>query len=145
MFKQQDNIFITYSHPSEQKKRTNRRAVSSFVSRSYRPTSKKIVFEKSNFRPFVHRSDDNPLPTPPATPSSGSKASDGSASGDEIALAPKPRCPTAKPLCDRPLGSPFSDPFVTYPIPARQYLPFFINYCEPSAHSSAPAKTLMST
>jgi hypothetical protein len=53
MFKKQDSIFITYTHPNDQKRRSNRRAVSSFVSKSYRPTSRKIVFDKTQYRPFL--------------------------------------------------------------------------------------------
>jgi hypothetical protein len=54
MFKKPDNIFITYTHPNDQKRKANRHTVSSFVSKSYRPTSRKIVFERSHYRPFTH-------------------------------------------------------------------------------------------
>jgi hypothetical protein len=54
-FRKPDTLFITYTHPDDQKQHGNRRAVSSFVSKSYRPTSKKIVFEKSQYRPFARK------------------------------------------------------------------------------------------
>lgn len=62
-FRKQDKLFITYSHPDDSKQQANRRAVSSFVSKSYRPTSKKIVFEKSNYRAFELR----PAPSTPSS------------------------------------------------------------------------------
>jgi hypothetical protein len=73
MFKKQDSIFITYTHPDDQKRRSNRRAVSSFVSKSYRPTSRKIVFEKTQYRPFL-ASAQRPVAAPESTTSAAPKA-----------------------------------------------------------------------
>ena len=134
MFKSQDNIFITYTHPSEQRKRTNRQAVSSFVSRSYRPTSRKIVFVRSNYRPFLQRSEEG---SSPSASSASSKSTDPSFVNDEVVVATSLKYQAPNLLNDRPLGSPFQDPFVTYPIPSRQYLPFFIDYCEPLEEADA--------
>lgn len=68
MFKKPDSLFITYTHPSDQKRKANKRAVSSFVSKSYRPTSRKIVFEKSHYRPFLQS---QPSPSPPSAAADG--------------------------------------------------------------------------
>ena len=73
MFQKPDNVFITYTHPSDQKRKANKRIVSSFVSKSYRPTSRKIVFERSQYRPFLTTHN---KPTPSEASSTDSPAPD---------------------------------------------------------------------
>jgi hypothetical protein len=124
MFKNQDTIFIIYHHPSEQKQRTNRQAVSSFISRSYRPTTKRIVFDKSNYRPFLQRCQSASSPSVIFIIEELQLGDP----GDDVAPAPSIICQAPEPLSHRQLGSPFQDPFITYPVPARQYVPFFIDY-----------------
>ncbi|KAK6380757.1 hypothetical protein LTS17_004957 [Exophiala oligosperma] len=126
----QANIFITYSNPEEFKSQKNRQAVSSFASRSYRPTSKKIVLERNNYRPFTLRHDG------PASASPGSNdkikrrtipakkhASPSTADAQET-----PASRQIHPLDERALGSPSADPFTTYPIAFKPYVPFLVDY-----------------
>jgi hypothetical protein len=126
---QQDNLFITYNHPTELKSRKNRRSVSSFASRSYRLTSRKIVLDRSNYRPFIRRDDSA---TPPLTPvdHSGKRPIRGDKQCTVLAIksCAYPRPP--HPADDCALGSPKADPFVTYPIKVHDYVPFLIDYCE---------------
>jgi hypothetical protein len=126
---QQDNLFITYNHPTELKSRKNRRSVSSFASRSYRLTSRKIVLDKSNYRPFIRRDDSA---TPPLTPVDHSTRRPIRADKPCTILASRncPIPPVPHPTLDCALGSPKADPFATYPIKVHDYVPFLIDYCE---------------
>lgn len=135
-YRPQDNVFITYSSPEEFKSKKNRRVVSSVASKSYRATSKKIVLEKTLYRPLTCR----PTSTQ-SSQKSGSSQKDVDDSGtttekSPVAIATAPsqqavesiRAPT--PLDDRPLGSPLVDPFISYPVPEQPYIPFLVDYCE---------------
>ena len=136
----QTNLFITYSSPSEFRSQKNRKAVSSFASRSYRATSKKINVDRNNYRPFVLRSGGSPTPaSSSASPSpSPSPAVD---SKRTVLTRRRPSTSTsssrdaethrqAQPLDERALGSPLADPFTSYPIDDKPYIPFLINYCK---------------
>ncbi|KIX94468.1 uncharacterized protein Z520_09854 [Fonsecaea multimorphosa CBS 102226] len=123
-----NNVFITYNNPTELKSRQNRRTVSSFASKSYRPTSKRIVLDRTHYRPFVRRSGGE---TPP--PTTGPKAKrkvppsgkQDAASTDPEGMA-FPR--EAQPRNDCVLGSPMADPFTSYPISYAPYIPFLVDY-----------------
>ncbi|KIW95110.1 uncharacterized protein Z519_03694 [Cladophialophora bantiana CBS 173.52] len=124
------NVFITYNNPTELKSRQNRRAVSSFASKSYRPTSKRIVLERTHYRPFVRRSDgETPPPTDPKTkmkiPRIGTQGP-ASTNPEEATLASTP-C-GVQPWNDCTLGTPVADPFTTYPISYTPYVPFLVDY-----------------
>lgn len=128
-FKPQDNVFITYSNPQEFKSKQNRRTVSSFASKSYRPTSKKIVLGRTLYRPFTERNNQH-LPHQAAGSLTESDSKDESQSGRsdiEQALA---RVMETTFLKGSALGSPLVDPFESYPIHIRPYVPFLVDYCE---------------
>jgi hypothetical protein len=126
----QNNIFITYTDPTELRSRQNRRAVSSFASKSYRPTSKRIILDRTHYRPFVRRPDGE---TPPPTGDPKVKKRS-TAAGKEHPVAKKPDenplLGEVQPRNDCALGSPMADPFTTYPITFRNYVPFLVDYCE---------------
>lgn len=120
-FQNQEALFITYTHPSQQRKKENRKAVSSYVSRSYRPTSKKIVFPSTNFRPFILKQErPEHVSTEDAVPKS--KGPQAIKSRKSIPLQPSN---------DLLLCSPFQDPFRSYPIPYSPYISFLSDYCKP--------------
>ena|ERR1700761_2004033 len=134
----QNNIFITYNDPTELRSRQNRRVVSSFASKSYRPTSRKIVLDRTHYRPFIRRPDSE-TPPPPDHPRAKKKPSvvgkkhAPSQTSDEVSNARE-----VQPLDDCALGSPMADPFTTYPITFRDYVPFLVDYCEcPSSPACA--------
>ncbi|OAP60852.1 hypothetical protein AYL99_05854 [Fonsecaea erecta] len=120
----QNTVFITYNNPTELKSRQNRRAVSSFASKSYRPTSKRIVLDRTHYRPFVRRSEGD---TPPATGSKTKRKIPPSGKQDsEESSTPLPQ--EVQPRNDCILGSPMADPFTTYPISYAPYVPFLVDY-----------------
>ncbi|KIW67087.1 hypothetical protein PV04_06360 [Phialophora macrospora] len=124
----QNNIFITYTDPTELKSRQNRRTVSSFASKSYRPTSKRIILDRTRYRPFVRRPDSE---TPPPAedpkvdkrPIAAGKKHPPAKTSDENSLVGE-----VQPRNDCALGSPMADPFITYPITFRNYVPFLVDY-----------------
>ncbi|KAI1617035.1 hypothetical protein EDD37DRAFT_645178 [Exophiala viscosa] len=134
----QTNLFITYSSPSEFRSQKYRKAVSSFASRSYRATSKKINVDRNNYRPFVLRTAGSSTPAS----SSGSPSPSPSPAVNrkrttltkKRANTPTPSSPgmettrQAQPLDERALGIPSADPFTSYPIDDKPYIPFLINY-----------------
>lgn len=127
------NIFITYNDPSELKSKQNRRAVSSFASKSYRPTSKQIVLDRSHYRIGFSRRPNSETPPPQADELKPKKKS--AASGKRLNLSEKPgerveATRVAEPRDDCPLGNPTADPFTTYPIQFRNYVPFLADYCK---------------
>ncbi|KAK5557677.1 hypothetical protein LTR46_004705 [Exophiala xenobiotica] len=126
----QPNLFITYSSPSEFRNQGNRQAVSSFASRSYRLTSKKITLDRNNYRPFAfsQHGPASPSLTPKTKakrkqPPTKSRASASPISPQELII---PR--SSHPLDECALGSPSVDPFTTYPISFKPYVPFLIDY-----------------
>ncbi|OQU98415.1 Fungal specific transcription factor domain-containing protein [Cladophialophora immunda] len=122
-----DNVFITYSNPSELKSRQNRRAVSSFASKSYRPTSKRIVLDRTHYRPFVRRSDgETPPPTGPKTKRKTPPSGRPEPASTTSKVTSPPR--ETQPRDDCVLGSPMADPFTTYPISHAPYVPFLVDY-----------------
>ncbi|OCT51537.1 hypothetical protein CLCR_08247 [Cladophialophora carrionii] len=124
----QNNIFITYNDPTELKSRQNRRAVSSFASKSYRPTSKRIILDRTHYRPFVRRPDSE---TPPPTGATKAKNRHPAARKKEApakSLEENPCLGEIQPRNDCALGSPMADPFTTYPIAFRNYVPFLVDY-----------------
>jgi hypothetical protein len=126
----QNNIFITYNDPTELRSKQNRRTVSSFASKSYRPTSKRIVLDRTHYRPFVRRPDSSQTPPPSTDPKTRKKLPAGE--HKDAARQTDPQSPPCKlqPRKDCILGSPMADPFTTYPITFRNYLPFLVDYCE---------------
>ena len=128
----QPNLFITYSSPSEFRNQRNRQAVSSFASRSYHLTSKKITLDRNNYRPFTLSQHGPASPSlAPETkvkqksPPNRNRASASPTSPQGLIL---PR--SSQPLDERALGSPLADPFTTYPISFKPYVPFLIDYCK---------------
>ena len=135
----QTNLFITYSSPSEFRSQKNRKAVSSFASRSYRATSKKINVDRNNYRPFVLRAaasstpsssaSPSPLPSPAINPKRLNLMRKRASTSTTSSLdAETPR--QTQPLDERALGSPLADPFTSYPVDDKPYIPFLINYCK---------------
>lgn len=126
----QDNVFITYNNPTELKSKQNRRTVSSFASKSYRPTSRRIVLDRTHYRPFVRRQDGEPASASGVNSKKQKGAPDGkkgSTSNDpERVLTPQ----EFDPRNECALGSPLADPFTTYPIAYKAYVPFLVDYCE---------------
>ncbi|KAJ9607723.1 hypothetical protein H2200_007801 [Cladophialophora chaetospira] len=124
----QSNVFITYNDPSELKSRQNRRAVSSFASKSYRPTSRKIVLGRNQYRPFVRRSE-NESPSQVDVPKAEKKPTDLRKRSN---LSENSEQNLLHPLNERLLGNPRTDALQTYPIPAlggaRIYIPFLVDY-----------------
>lgn len=131
-----DNVFITYNDPTELRSKQNRRAVSSFASKSYRPTSRRIVLDRTHYHPFVRRPDGaTPTPSTAKAKKKGiaSDKKDSASSHPDETLFPRPQLRN-----DCALGSPMSDPFTTYPIPNKAYVPFLVDYCEYIRHDSLP-------
>ncbi|OAG43794.1 hypothetical protein AYO21_02021 [Fonsecaea monophora] len=123
----QNTIFITYNNPTDLKSRQNRRAVSSFASKSYRPTSKRIVLDRTLYRPFVRRPDGG---TPPPTAPSTEKKKLPTRKQGLTSMSPEEVSPPREPQLrnDCVLGSPMADPFTTYPIRHATYVPFLVDY-----------------
>jgi hypothetical protein len=128
-YKQQDNVFITYNNPKEFKSKQNRRTVSSFASRSYRPTSKKIVLGRTLYRPFIERKNEH-LPHQDAGNVTECASTDESLSGKSDTEQALARVMEATFWKGSALGSPLVDPFESYPIHIRPYVPFLVDYCE---------------
>lgn len=128
-YKPQDNVFITYNDPKEFKSKQNRRTVSSFASRSYRPTSKKIVLGRTLYRPFIERNNEQ-LPHHAAGNLTESDNKDGSSSGKSDTEQALARVMGTTLWRGSALGSPLVDPFESYPIHIRPYVPFLVDYCE---------------
>ena len=126
------NVFITYNDPADLKSRQNRRAVSSFASKSYRPTSKKIVLVRNHYRAFVRRPDVE-SPSPIDSKSTKQKPTPIEKTRSTVANSDQdPSVQGVRPRNDCALGSPMADPFSTYPITHRSYVPFLVDYCESS-------------
>ncbi|KAK5465149.1 hypothetical protein LTS15_001712 [Exophiala xenobiotica] len=126
----QPNLFVTYSNPSEFRNQRNRQAVSSFASRSYRLTSKKITLDRNNYRPFAfsQHGPASPLLAPKTKAKRKQPPTKGRASAPPISpqelIIPR----SSQPLDECALGSPLVDPFSTYPISFKPYVPFLIDY-----------------
>lgn len=123
-------MFITYNSPDEFKNKKNRRTVSSFASRSSRPTSKKIVLGRTLYRPFVERSNESSPNYTASTPGGSESRSEASPQNGETeqALAQVRESTLLK---GSVLGSPLVDPFEVYPIHIQPYVPFLVDYCKP--------------
>ncbi|KAK4940651.1 hypothetical protein LTR10_019281 [Elasticomyces elasticus] len=143
----QTNLFITYNSPSEFKSQKNRKAVSSFASRSYRATSKKINVDRNNYRPFVLRSDasstpsSSASPTPSPSPAINAKRTTLTRKRASTSTSNAPDVENhraVQPLDERALGSPIADPFTSYPIDDKPYIPFLIDYCNSNQVESEP-------
>lgn len=125
------NLFINYSSPGEFKSQKNRHAVSSFASKSYRPTFKKIPIERNNYRPFVLRTAEPSSPSPSSDDTSKGKASRRKKAGTPTSSPQDVEIQRqAQPMDERALGSPLADPFTSYPISNKPYVPFLIDYCK---------------
>ncbi|OAL36924.1 hypothetical protein AYO20_03693 [Fonsecaea nubica] len=123
----QNTIFITYNSPTDLKSRQNRRAVSSFASKSYRPTSKRIVLDRTHYRPFVRRPEGGtPPPTAPTTKKKKPPTRNQGLTSTSPGEVTSPREPQLRNDCV--LGSPMADPFTTYPISHASYVPFLVDY-----------------
>lgn len=120
----QNNVFITYSNPEEFKSKRNRRTVSSVASKNCRPTSRRIVLGRTLYRPFLHRGEEQSSPQSEGTDENESSSSQ---NDTEQALA---RVMQSTFLKGSPLGSPLVDPFESYPIHIRPYVPFLVDYCK---------------
>jgi len=118
------NVFITYSNPDEFKNKRNRRTVSSVASKSCRPTSKRIVLGRTLYRPFLQRGEGQ---SPPKRETGDDSEGSSSQNNTEQALA-RVMEPTF--LKGSPLGSPLVDPFESYPIHIKPYVPFLVDYCK---------------
>ncbi|EXJ86060.1 hypothetical protein A1O1_06429 [Capronia coronata CBS 617.96] len=122
------NTFITYNNPAEFQNSQNRRAVSSHASKSYRPTTRRIVLDRTHYRPFSRH------------PGGGESISSAVLKTEERQGPTTKRWPPParsiepsfprdiQPLDERLLGSPQADPFTTYPIAYQPYIPFLVDY-----------------
>jgi hypothetical protein len=128
-YQPQDNVFITYNSPEEFKNKKNRRTVSSFASKSSRPTSKKIVLGRTLYRPFVERSNESSPNYAGSTPAGSEGRSEASPQNAETEQA-FAQVRQATLLKGSALGNPLVDPFEVYPIHIQPYVPFLVDYCK---------------
>ncbi|KEF56344.1 uncharacterized protein A1O9_07925 [Exophiala aquamarina CBS 119918] len=118
----QRNVFITSSNPEQFKSKCNRRTVSSVASKICRPTSKRIVLGRTLYRPFLQRGEERSSPK-----SEGQDESKSSSSQNDTEQA-LTRVMETTFLKGSPLGSPLVDPFESYPVQIRPYVPFLVDY-----------------
>lgn len=128
-YQPQDKVFITYNSPQEFKTKKNRRTVSSFASKSFRPTSKKIVLGRTLYRPLTERSNENSPNHAVSTPTDSEGKGEATPQNRETeqALAHVMESTLLK---GSALGSPLVDPFEAYPIHIQPYVPFLVDYCK---------------